>query len=150
MDAAKRQDARVFDHHELRRLLRIAEHQVEAAAVSAPTASNSAAALRALESLEEGLVQHFRYEEQGGFFDAMLQEAPNLSERLLELQGQHAELIEQVRLIVDGANSVDASNPTWLPVFEALRAFVREIRRHENAEDALVADSLFTDEGGGG
>ena len=143
---------RIFDHHEMRRSLRGASQAIDAIlAEPSPSVPAARAALHAIEGLESVLVAHFRYEEgESGFFAELLGIAPQLTKDLDELRRQHPGLAERMSAVVEDARWAGLSGSAWRRVSAGFGSFAQELKRHERAEDALVADALFTDEGGSG
>ena len=51
--------------------------------------------------------------------------------------------------IADDAGWAGVSRSAWREVAQALGELSVDLRRHERAEEALAAEALLTDEGGG-
>lgn len=143
---------RVFDHREVRRALETVSRAIqEIPASTSPTVVAARACVVAFERLERVLVAHFDHEEaEAGFFAEVLGMAPTLARELDALRQEHPRLAEQIEGVVEAARWAGLSSQSWGRVSQGFEAFVRQLERHESAEDLLVADALLTDEGGSG
>lgn len=94
------------------------------------------------------LAQHFRFEEEGGFFSEVVLVAPRLVERAKALEGQHQALLDLLHSFCDKtcADGIDKEQ-WWSHATEAFLRFKKEISRHEHDENMLVQEAFLADLG---
>jgi hypothetical protein len=97
-----------------------------------------------LDQVRTHITQHFRFEEQYGYMDVVLQRAPH-QERIIELLRQeHCQLansLEALREEVRAAPSLDDA------FRDKVRAWVALVRDHEARENKLVQEAFNLDIG---
>ena len=120
-------------HRELLARLRELE-----AAPAAPAEAATPWCVR-LDGARAVLADHFRFEEEGGYMDAVLQREPELGHKVEELRQQHVQLLAAL----DELRTV-ARTPDPLPAEfgERVRAWVRQLRHHESQENLLVQEAF--------
>jgi hypothetical protein len=88
-----------------------------------------------LERTQVHLAEHFRFEEENGYMDAVLQRDPNRERTVGHLRDEHRRLAESLEAL----RALAAGGPG-----EALRtkvlAWVESVRDHESRENALVQE----------
>lgn len=102
-----------------------------------------------LVQLAEELTSHFAREEQGGYFDEIVELAPRLSSAAEALQREHGELLtrlDQLRQRLSVAPNGSAHLESTRRDFEA---FLCECALHESRETALVQEAYLSDIGMG-
>lgn len=94
------------------------------------------------------LPEHFRIEEEGGYFSEAVLVAPRLVERAKVLQSQHRLLIELLRSLCTQISS-DQFNiqNRWAVAEAAFLRFRQEISRHEQQENLLLQEAFLADLG---
>lgn len=100
------------------------------------------------DDLLEYLEHHFEAEERpGGFFDAVLKNAPRHESHVAELRAEHAALRESLQAVRKRIEAPykEASEE----VVADVAAFVKAMRDHERRENALIQDALERDFGAG-
>lgn len=137
-----------FDHRELARVIDAIDatlHEIEAEGARSLGSLRHAMAL--LERLDRELPRHFAFEAgPGGSFAEALLRAPQLEARLASLREDHAPLREEVARLAGEARLAGTTPEAWAGVATRFRGFAAALRRHESAEDAVVAEALLTDE----
>lgn len=101
-----------------------------------------------LHELRRLLVTHFEREEALDGFGGVIEEhGPHLLPRLQRVMDEHAEILAEVdRLQADIRRCLDG------PVAEILgsaKALTTTLKRHEQEENALLEDAMYTDIGSG-
>jgi hypothetical protein len=111
-----------------------------------PALGEAAAALRArLAATRKHVVEHFRFEEEKGYLDAVLQREPRLERAVRQLVEDHRRLAQAMDALVEEARDA----PRLDEAFRArVRAWMEELRKHEDRENDLVQDAFNTDLGG--
>ena len=106
-------------------------------------------ARRTLTILLEEFPGHFGREE-GGLYQTVPAENPRFARRLGELEREHPELLEMLRGAADCAASCTEPNPDGLrDLAERCRGFIASLRRHEGAENEIIAQATWEDLGVG-
>jgi hypothetical protein len=110
--------------------------------VSPPARQGPAQVAGCLEVLREHISEHFRFEEQDGYMEAVRQRQPNREREMNQLQDEHVllarsldDLITEARAAREMADSFRAS----------VRAWVERVRQHEVHENRLVQEAFNQD-----
>jgi hypothetical protein len=110
-----------------------------------PDSKNGPNALRArLDATRAHLVEHFRFEEQSGYMDAVRKREPRLERAVEQLAEQHRELLGSLDALIreiGTAPSIDAS------VGAKITAWVKNVQQHEARENHLVQEAFSLDIG---
>ncbi len=100
--------------------------------------------LASLERLRGRLVEHFRFEEQNGYLDWVVERQPNLDRPVQHLAEEHRlllssldELLGETRAAAAAAAALKRKATEWS----------RRVRRHERDENLLVEDAFNLDLG---
>ncbi len=94
------------------------------------------------------LAAHFSGEEADeGFYDRVRSMAPNQTERVDRLEREHQAFLSEVDGLAARAQACLAGPVAQ--IFGDARSLAQRIRKHEVAEDQIVADSLYGDLGQG-
>jgi hypothetical protein len=102
-----------------------------------------------LASLRRLLVEHFAGEEAAdGLHAAVGEAAPSLFPALDHLFEEHRHLIEDLDALIDRATRL-AAGPL-AEVLAAVAGLAGRLRHHEERENSLLGDSLYTELGGRG
>lgn len=97
-----------------------------------------------LKKTSKTLAEHFRFEEQNGYMDAVKAREPRMERRIQELAEQHGALAGSLDGLVKEAREVLKANASWQ---EKVRAWVKRIQRHELKENKLVQEAFDFDIG---
>jgi len=119
-------------HRELHEHLR----QLERAG-DAPPADDEGELMSLLESTRARLEDHFHFEEDDGYMQAVLARAPQMGRKVEHLRGEHGELREALASLTREAEAVRAARRR---LREGLKEWVGRLRDHEKRENLLVAD----------
>lgn len=138
MDTASLAEAMEREHAELGRQLRNV--------FEATKASNLWGARLApcLESIRGHLLEHFRFEEQDGYMEAVVQSQPHqkkIVERLLE---EHRALDATLQELIATART---TAELGAPFAEKIKEWLDRMHRHEAEENRLVLTNVNQDEG---
>lgn len=99
--------------------------------------------------MHEELPEHFRKEE-GDLYQSVPAESPRFARRLAELELDHPKLLEMLRGAVERAASLVEPEPGELrELAESCRCFITTLRRHEGAENEIIAKATWEDLGVG-
>ena len=129
------------DHEVLRTWLGKLHHALTERSATAP----DVAAL--FDGLIEHVDRHFEDEENGGFFDQVVAQAPRFADRTTALRDDHVELRKQVRGLAEVARSAEASDAWWKQLDEGFHEFSKSLMHHENLENELLQDTYDEDVG---
>ena len=145
------------DNHDLKRIV----DRLAVTTSSPAMAANHWQELTGLwTELRDQLAMHFGLEEAYGYFDLIAGADRPLMGIAEELKGQHAELFEQVRMLVDatartstGEPAIEGSVPEVTTAQEKLlrryRRWLRDFKNHEEAELELILTAIDEDLGVG-
>jgi hypothetical protein len=123
-----------------------AHHHVLAALRRLAMAENALGAAEVLNELCSLLPGHFAAEEEpGGFFDAVVAQAPQHEARVAELRRQHGVLMIEVERVAALVRSTRGGLTPELR--DAVAAVVARLREHEGGEQALLQGSVAADIG---
>ncbi len=97
-----------------------------------------------LEQVRARIAEHFRFEEQNGYMDAVREREPRLERTIQQLAEEHQELRQSFDALIGeatAATSLDAvlRDEVW--------QWIDSIRRHEARENDLVQDAFNVDIG---
>jgi hypothetical protein len=129
------------EHAELRRIV---EEIQEALSARSPTC-----VAQLVRELAATATNHFRCEEQGGYFAEAIEAAPQIRERARELLGEHPLMTAQLLVIERHAARGGADEPWWHTLEEMFRQFLEQFSVHEAAENSLIHEALCDDLGTG-
>lgn len=108
------------------------------------------AATRALADLSNQVKSHFVHEEQeDGFFDNVIDQAPRLKGRAATLIEEHAAMAEALGELQRYASRNAPSQEWWSELNARFEAFWKLFCRHERAEIDLVQEAFDDDIGPG-
>ncbi len=103
------------------------------------------------QSLERHLERQMALEEEGGYMQATVEEKPHLVERASALRGDHERFRIMTREIMQRLKEAAAQvQPPVDECCEALAELLARIDLHERTEQALLQESLMSEEGGEG
>jgi len=106
-------------------------------------AANTATEMKQrLVKTQDHLTAHFRFEEEDGYLNVVLQEQPHFERVVHELLAEHRHLEQTLNQLV-----TDAGQTSLLPSTFAAKvcAWIQELRHHETREDRLVLECLNTE-----
>jgi hypothetical protein len=110
-----------------------------------PAVGEGLAELRArLGATQAHILEHFRFEEQNGYMDAVRQREPRLERAVQELAEEHRRLAQSLDALIRKARAARGLGET---VREAVRGWVDSVRRHEARENDLVQEAFSVDIG---
>lgn len=104
------------------------------------------------EQIRDQLATHFSLEEAFGYFEDAIEVAPRLSEKAIELRGQHETLQVSISTLADDAfrNLAVPGGTAEIPrLLNRFRNFCGTLKRHEDAECELILDALYEELGAG-
>ena len=98
-----------------------------------------------LHGLKERLQEHHTAEETGGLFQAILEVLPARRVEIDRLTNQHEKMVEILELARIHAQRAEVSDAGALRV--DLQEFLEMFRRHEEAEERLLAQAIEAEQG---
>jgi hypothetical protein len=108
-----------------------------------PTSHEGLAELLArLSATRAHVIEHFRFEEQNGYMDAVRKREPRLDRTIDQLAEEHGLLAQSLGVLIEHARS--AASPDD-PFREEIRKWVERVREHEARESAVVQDAYNLD-----
>jgi hypothetical protein len=110
-----------------------------------PASGESLTELRArLGATQAHVTEHFRFEEQNGYLDAVRKREPRLERAIQQLAEEHRALAESLEVLIKQARAATTLDD---PFREAIRRWVERVREHEARENDLVQDAFNLDIG---
>ena len=97
--------------------------------------------------MSESVLDHFRHEEDGGYFREAIEIAPRLSERADGLLAQHPQMASQLVALQEHASKNDSSEKWWQPLNDMFDRFLHHFYEDVVAEYELLYDAYNVDIG---
>lgn len=98
-----------------------------------------------LDALRRFFVGHFQKEESEGFFDLVVERAPQLSRLADKLTHEHFELLERLDGLIRFARRGTGQPLCWHMLSLRLRDFANQLHAHESQENGLL-QMAYTDD----
>jgi DNA-binding transcriptional ArsR family regulator len=110
-----------------------------------PASGEGLAELRArLSATQTHVTEHFRFEEQNGYMDAVRKREPRLERTIQQLAEEHRQLAQSLAVLLEQARAATSLDD---PFREAVRRWIERVREHEARENDLVQDAFNLDIG---
>jgi hypothetical protein len=90
------------------------------------------------------ITEHFRFEEQNGYMDAVRKREPRLERTVQQLAEEHRQLARSLEVLIEQARAATSLDD---PFREEVRGWVERVRRHEVRENDVVQDAFNLDIG---
>lgn len=114
-------------------------------AALAPASRKGLAELRAwLTATKVHITEHFRFEEENGYMDAVRQREPRLERNIQHIADEHRQLAEALDALIKASRTA-ASVEDGL--CQEVRAWIEHIRQHEARENELIQNAFNLDIG---
>ena len=97
-----------------------------------------------LERTRAHITEHFRFEEQNGYMDAVLDREPNLARTVESLREEHRQLAQELEGLIERTMT---GRPMEDAFRDQVRSWLESVRRHEARENTLVQDAFNVDFG---
>ena len=124
------------EHLSYRSLIEEIEADLERVRAATDSIEDLVGLLRSFYSHVRG---HFALEEKGGLFEVYREHDLALHHHAAIMMRQHADFLERLRRILAALETLDRSDgPQFEQCSSDLRRIFRELRAHEQAEDALL------------
>jgi hemerythrin len=95
------------------------------------------------------LKEHFAHEEEGGYFDDLVDIQPAISRRVDRLRQEHREMLAAVQNMIRQLRHAD-STPLWFAMIGGeFKDFVRRCTAHQHEENGIVQEGYLTEIGEG-
>jgi len=107
----------------------------------------SGALARLFVELVRMVERHFEHEEEGGYYNDVVEHAPHFSADVERLKQQHNSLLESLKKISRLAASGDGSAPWWRTMRVDFHEFVCCCDKHEALENDIVQRAYTQDIG---
>jgi DNA-binding transcriptional ArsR family regulator len=110
-----------------------------------PSSGEGLTDLRArLGATQRHVTEHFRFEEQNGYMDAVRKREPRLERVVGQLAEEHRQLARSLEVLTEQARTATSLEA---PLREEVRGWVERVRRHEARENDIVQDAFNLDIG---
>jgi len=110
-----------------------------------PSSGEDLAGLRArLGAAHAHITEHFRFEEQNGYMDAVRKREPRLERTIHQLAEEHGQLRQSLEALIGEARGVTSLGDT---LREGIQGWIERVRQHEFRENNLVQDAFNLDIG---
>ena len=129
------------EHKQLERLL----ERIQATLMRGPGHFYSLDKLFA--ELVERIQKHFAHEEQGGYYNEVVEQWPRLAVRAEQLQHQHTELLADVESIHREVRKIPDSTIGCRAIQVHFNEFAERCREHEASENRLIQEAYSRDVG---
>lgn len=98
--------------------------------------------------LHDKLFRHFRYEEEGGMQEELLQRHPRAERQIGEVMGEHPEMLAEIRALMSDALSYSEGKvPSQPALRQRLLRILDQLHAHERAETELIQRLEYRDIG---
>ena len=97
--------------------------------------------------LREELVEHFHYEEEGGFFKDVVERAPRYSEQIDELCQEHVQSLQDLDQMTHDAEVGEPTGEWWDDLSHRFHEFSNQLMNHEARENQLLQNAYGIDLG---
>jgi iron-sulfur cluster repair protein YtfE (RIC family) len=93
-----------------------------------------------LEKVRTDLLNHFRFEEDGGYMAPVLREEPRLGPKIQELLAEHGRLAQTLDALI---RETGAARKTQ-DLRDKIRGWIGQVRHHEASENNLVQEAYYS------
>ena len=104
---------------------------------------------KAIDTLVVFLREHFRHEDEDGFFDEITIRAPRLLTRAREVSREHLGILAGMEAFRDVALMGDGSESWWDLLDREYHRLMKDLMHHEHQERELLQDTYTDDVGTG-
>jgi hemerythrin-like domain-containing protein len=87
------------------------------------------------------LLNHFHFEEEGGYMAPVLKEEPRFARVIQELLAEHRQMAQALDVLIQEVNR--AQSLQAIPR-ERVRAWIGQVRHHESRENNLVQEAYYS------
>jgi hemerythrin-like domain-containing protein len=112
------------------------------AATQPPSPEDQSELLTRLRSMRKHVTEHFRFEEQNGYMDAVRKRQPRLERTIEELATEHRELSQVLEDLIAQGVAAASSHDGFC---NKIAQWIARLRKHETRENELVQDSFNLD-----
>jgi hypothetical protein len=113
--------------------------------VTRPDSGAGLTELRAqLAATRAHVTEHFRFEEQNGYMDAVRKREPRLERTIQQLADEHRQLAQSLEALIEQARAATSLGDS---LRDEVREWIERVRRHEIHENDLVQDAFNLDIG---
>jgi hemerythrin len=95
-----------------------------------------------LERTRAHILEHFRFEEQNGYMDAVLHRDPNLARTVENLREEHRQLAQELEGLIERTRTGRHLEEAFR---DQVRSWLESVHRHEARENTLVQDAFNVD-----
>jgi hemerythrin-like domain-containing protein len=95
-----------------------------------------------LDATNTHILQHFAFEEENGYLDAVRKREPRLERAIQQLAEEHRQLRQSIEALVGEARAATSLDPV---LREGVRRWIKNIRQHEARENDLVLGAFNQD-----
>jgi hypothetical protein len=93
-----------------------------------------------LGSLQTHILEHFRFEEEGGYMAQVLKEEPQLRSAADELLEEHQQMAETLEGLIQEITKASGVRDAFR---KKVKAWIKQIRQHESRENSLVQEAYY-------
>jgi len=115
-------------------------HQLDDAVHAGSRASPMELGTR-LTHLRTHLLEHFRFEEEGGYMAPVLHEEPRLGPEIQGLLDEHGQLAQTLDALIQEASAAQTLDDG---LREKVRGWAKRVRQHEAHENNLVQEAYYS------
>lgn len=95
-----------------------------------------------LDRTRRHIAEHFRFEEDNGYMDAVLHREPNLTRTVENLRDEHRRIAQDLDRLIEETKKGGCLDEAFR---DQVRSWIEEVLRHESRENALVQDAFNVD-----
>jgi DNA-binding transcriptional ArsR family regulator len=112
---------------------------------ASPGSRDGLAEIRArLGATQAHIAEHFRFEEENGYLDALKKREPRLERTIRQLAEEHRQLAQSLAALVGEARAATSLGDKFR---EKTREWIERVRQHEHHENDLVQNAFNLDIG---
>jgi iron-sulfur cluster repair protein YtfE (RIC family) len=100
-----------------------------------------------LAALGDQLINHFRAEEEGGFFSEVVERDQRFASDAAQLQGEHTAMLGEFQTLLSETRRGANPSEWWDNAKDRFHAFSRQLMRHESDENRLLQSAYWDDIG---
>src|SRR5262249_20308142 len=110
-------------------------------AVASGSAESPVELVGRLERLRTHLIEHFQFEEEGGYMAPVLKEEPRFGPVVQELLAEHGKMEKILDALILEIRTTRSIQDAFR---EKVRTWVAQVRHHETRENSLVQEAYYS------
>jgi iron-sulfur cluster repair protein YtfE (RIC family) len=129
------------EHEQIRERLKLLHQQLDKRQASLDDI------IKRLQELRDCLTAHFRSEECDGFFQQIVEHAPQLTRKADVLSHEHLAMLDELDQLIQFATCDSGQPLCWRTVTLRFDEFMRKLMHHEREENGMLQTAFVDDLG---